>query len=95
MINSRSLDAPVFVGPSSIVGLETRRHGRVNSSTLSVLVTRMKSLRPSQGDVSRNVAFAAEGATDVELVSMPQQTADRLLEAAKVKAYIHAGLGYK
>jgi hypothetical protein len=55
----------------------------------------MKSLRPSQGDVSRNVAFAAEGATDVELVSMPQQTADRLLEAAKVKAYIHAGLGYK
>ncbi len=95
MIDSKSIHTPVFAGPNSIAGLDTRRQDRTNGSSISGLVTWLKTLRLPKVAVTKNYAFAAEGATDSELVSMPALTTDRLLEAAKVKAYVHVGLGMK
>jgi len=55
----------------------------------------MKSQQLPKGTGARNLLTAAEGATDKELVLMPAQTTDRLLEATKVKAYILVGFGYR
>jgi hypothetical protein len=57
-------------------------------------VVRLRALRWPKAGVDRRIFFAAQGASDHELRSMPTRTTDRVLEVAKVKAYIHSGLGF-
>jgi hypothetical protein len=92
-MGGKVLYSPVVVGPSSIAGIEPQRLDRANGSSLNGFVRFLKWLGLPHAVALGWYDYAAEGATDRELESLPAQSTERVLEAAKVKAYNYAGLG--
>ena len=85
------MDSHVSFGPSSVSGNATRRQDRASGSNLSGFVFRIRALRLPKVVVSKWSYSVAEGATDGELTTLPAWNSDQVLEAAKVKAYVHGG----
>jgi hypothetical protein len=85
------MDSHVSFGPSSVSGNATRRQDRSSGSNLSSFVIRIRALRLPKVVVSKWSYSVAEGATDGELTALPEWNSDRVLDAAKVKAYVYGG----
>jgi hypothetical protein len=83
------MESHVSFGPSSVLG--QNRQDRAIGSNLSGFVFRIRALRLPKVASSKWSYPGAEGATDEELTTLPAWNSDQVLEAAKVKAYVHGG----
>jgi hypothetical protein len=91
MMENSVMESHVSFDPSSVSGQATRRQDRPIGSNLGGFVFRIRALRLPKVESSKRIYQVAEGATDGELTALPAWNSDRVLEAAKVNAYVHYG----